>query len=43
MSTAMIDPGAAGARRPELNARLMLIWVMPPAIIARISLGFIST
>jgi PTS system mannitol-specific IIC component len=36
-------PGAAGARSPESKVTLMKIWVMPPAIMARMSRGFIST
>ena len=41
--TAMIEPGAAGARRPESKIRLVATPVMPPRITARISFGFIST
>ena len=41
--TAMIEPGAAGARRPESKSRLVATPVMPPRITARISFGFMST
>ena len=41
--TAMIEPGAAGARRPESKSRLVATPVMPPRITARTSFGFIST
>ncbi len=42
-STAMIEPGAAGARRPESRTRLVATPVMPPAIIARMRRGFMRT
>ena len=42
-STAMIDPGAAGARRPEPKTMLVAICVAPPAIIARMSFGLART
>ena len=41
--TAMIEPGAAGARRPESKSRLVATPVMPPRITARTSFGFIRT
>ena len=41
--TAHTEPGAAGARRPTSKRTLMRICVKPPAIIAMISFGFIST
>jgi hypothetical protein len=39
----MIEPGAAGARRPTSKSTLTKTPVMPPAMVARISFGFIST
>ena len=41
--TARIEPGAAGARRPVSKSMLMAIPVMPPRIVAAISLGLAST
>ena len=43
VQTAMIEPGAAGARSPESNVTLVATPVMPPRITARTVLGFIST
>ena len=42
-STAMIDPGEAGARSPELKVTLIAIPVMPPRIAAMTIIGFMST
>ncbi len=39
----MMEPGAAGARRPEPKTTLMNTPVMPSAIMAMISFGFMST
>ena len=43
MRTAMMLPGDAGARRPLWKATLVATPVMPPAMAARTSIGFIST
>ena len=42
-STAMIDPGAAGARRPAPKIVSVRMPTMPPAIVASRISGFIST
>ena len=42
-STAMIEPGAAGARRPALKMVRVKMPTMPPAIVASRVRGFIST
>ncbi len=41
--TAKIEPGDAGETRPAWKTVRVNTPVIPPAIIARISLGFIST
>ena len=42
-STAMIDPGAAGARRPASKIVRVRMPTMPPAMVATSRIGFIST
>src|SRR3954447_11877051 len=42
-STAMIEPGAAGARRPASNSARVPMPTMPPAIVPSSRIGFIST
>ncbi len=40
---AMMEPGDAGERSPELNSTFVATPVMPPRMQARTSLGFIRT
>ena len=42
-NTAMIEPGAAGDIRPASKMVRVKMPTMPPAIVARIRIGFIST
>ena len=42
-STAMIEPGAAGARSPASNTTRVPMPTMPPAIMPSSRIGFIST
>ena len=43
INTAMIDPGAAGARRPALKMVRVKMPTMPPEMVASRVNGFIST